>query len=138
MAEGKKIPLTVQQKYGDQATLRNLRRKLSRSNNNGNGNISYIMPGNAINFSEIIVSIPFEKIGRAVGFSLTIYGYYRMTIMGYRYSQKLIAKFTENRKKNNLPELKIKIYEILVKAYLINFRRNVYLLGYTKSTVLNK
>ena len=118
IVENKAIPLTIQQKYGDQATLQNLRRKLSRKNNNGQ--ISYIMPGNRIDFSEIIVSIPFEKIGQTVGFTLTIYGYYRITIAGYRYSRKLISKFSENRKKNKLRKLRKNyrlILEFLVTAY---------------------
>ena len=64
-----------------------------------NGNIGFIMPGTGdFSFlSEIIAKIPFKEIGQLVGLSLTLYAYYKISITGYRYSQKLISKFKEHR-----------------------------------------
>lgn len=72
-------------------------------NNHGLG---FIMPstgcGDFVCFSKIVENIPFERIGRVIGFSLTVYGYVKIVIIGYRYSQKLLTKFREQRQKNNL------------------------------------
>lgn len=65
-----------------------------------NGNIGFIMPTSDFSFlSETIAKVPFKQIGQLVGLSLTLYGYYKISIAGYRFSQKLIAKFKERRKK---------------------------------------
>ena len=37
-----------------------------------------------------------------VGYGLTIYGYSKIIIMGYRYSQKLISKFQEQQIQNRI------------------------------------
>ena len=44
--------------------------------------------------SETIAKIPFKQIGHL---SLTLYGFYKMTITGYRSTKKLMRKFKEHR-----------------------------------------
>jgi hypothetical protein len=65
-------------------------------NNNG---VSFVMPGgtNYIVWSEVIERIPFETIGRYVGMSLSIYGYSKLIIVSYRYSQQFFSKFKTKR-----------------------------------------
>ena len=92
-AEGKPIPPHLQ-KYINQPRKPMMRRFAYRGKYMG-----FVMPGNEFGLSEIIEKIPFQKIGQVVGVGLTFYGYYRIVIVGYRYSQKLIAKYKENRKK---------------------------------------
>lgn len=66
-----------------------------------NQNLSFVMPGNFHGMSDIIGCIPFEKIGKIVGVGLTAYGYYKIVVMSYRYSQKLITKWKEHRLKKD-------------------------------------
>ena len=70
-AEGKPIP----------NQLRNsIRRPRAFYGTNG---MAFAMPGSCEN-------IPFHTIGRVVGISLAIYGYSKLIIAAYRYSQQLI------------------------------------------------
>ena len=48
--------------------------------------------------SETIAKIPFKQIGQLVGLSFTFYGYYKIVVTGYRYSQKLAYKFNQARR----------------------------------------
>ena len=67
-----------------------------------NGNLGFIMPGAGSGdfsfISETIAKISFKQIGQLVGVSLTIYGYYKIVVTGYRYSQKLAYKFKRARR----------------------------------------
>ena len=115
------VPLTPQQQYRDPDHLNKVRRFLSGRNNRSN--ISFITPGGGdIYFAEIITMIPFEKIGRVVGVSLTMYGYYKLTITGYRYSQKLVAKFYENRN-NKLQEKNKKLFHQRINFFIMSCYR---------------
>ena len=75
--------------------------------------MGFIMPGSRFNvgdfslLSETISKIPFQQIGEIVGWGLTAYGYYKIVITGYRYSQKLITKYKKNC-------LKIELKNVLV------------------------
>jgi hypothetical protein len=97
--------------------------------------MGFVMPGNGFEFSEIIEKIPFQKIGQVVGVGFTVYGYYRIVVTGYRYSQKLITKYKENRKKikfkNEVPVqanfLAVSLYStpsvhknLLINRFIIN------------------
>ena len=96
-AEGKPIPSHLQH------YIKNLKpRKPMRGSGYGNNYMGFIVPGGEFKFSEIIEKIPFQKIGEVVGLGFTVYGYYRIVLVGYRYSQKLITKYKENRKKIKL------------------------------------
>ena len=96
-AEGKPIPPHLQH------YIKNLKpRKPMRGSGYGNNYMGFIVPGGEFKFSEIIEKIPFQKIGEVVGLGFTVYGYYRIVLVGYRYSQKLITKYKENRKKIKL------------------------------------
>lgn len=61
--------------------------------NRGN-NVAFITP---FRCSRIIETIPFEQIGRTVGFSISIYCYGRIILSAYRYGQQLIVKY-KNKK----------------------------------------
>ena len=52
--------------------------------------------------SEFLEKIPFEQIGQRVGIGITIYFYYRVTIIVYRKAQELITKYKEKREKNQI------------------------------------
>ena len=96
-AEGKPIPPHLQH------YIKNLKpRKPMRGSGYGNNYMGFIVPGGEFKFSEIIEKIPFQKIGEVVGLGFTVYGYYRIVLVGYRYSQKLITKYKENRQKIKL------------------------------------
>ena len=88
-AEGKPIPPHLQ-------------RKPMRGAAYANNYMGFIVPGGEFRFSEVIEKIPFQKIGEVVGVGLTVYGYYKIVSVGYRYSQKLITKYKENRQKIKL------------------------------------
>jgi hypothetical protein len=77
---------------------RYVRKGLRRSVYNNN-ELSFVMPGgtNHIVWSEVIERIPFEVIGRSVGIGLSIYGYSRLIIISYRYSQQFFSKFKARR-----------------------------------------
>lgn len=81
---------------------------------NPRNNAAFIMPFRS---SRIIEGIPFEKIGKTVGFSISIYCYGRIIITGYRYGQQLIGnyrkkKLLERKKKNLLKASKLLISSI--------------------------
>ena len=63
---------------------------------NRQNNMAFISP-TSFRCSGIIETIPFEQIGRAVGFSISIYFYGRIILSAYRYGQQLIAK-SKNKK----------------------------------------
>lgn len=93
-AEGKPIPPHLQN------YLKNVQpRKPMRRSAYAGEYMGFVLPGGEFRFSEIIEKIPFQKIGEIVGVGFTVYGYYRIVLVGYRYSQKLINKYEENRKK---------------------------------------
>lgn len=62
-------------------------------NTNGMG---FIMP-NAVLSSNIIAAIPFEHIGRAIGFGLAVYSYSKVVILAYRYGQQFLSKYRSDR-----------------------------------------
>lgn len=71
------------------------------------GNLGFIMPGAGSDdfsfLSETIAKISFKQIGQLVGLSLIWYGYYKIVVTSYRYSQKLA--FDESwlmKKRDNL------------------------------------
>jgi len=71
------------------------------------GNLGFIMPGAVSGdfsfLSETIAKISFKQIGQLVGLSLILYGYYKIVVTGYCYSQKLA--FDESwlmKKRDNL------------------------------------
>ena len=68
-----------------------------------NNGLSFVMPRgtNPIIWSQVIEQIPFEKIGRIVGISLTVYGYTKIAITTYRYGQQLFTKWKKTRNRNN-------------------------------------
>ena len=49
--------------------------------------------------STIIGCIPFETLGKVVGFSLSVYGYSKLIICAYRYSQQWISKYKQKQKR---------------------------------------
>lgn len=81
--EGKPIPTQLRE---------SIRRPRTFSNPNGTNGMAFVMPGSCEN-------IPFHTIGRVVGISLTIYGYSKLIIAAYRYSQQFTIKY---KKKNNI------------------------------------
>ena len=106
--EGKPIPENLQH-------VKRWKRKPLRPSVYNNQNLGFIMPGNGFGFSsETIARIPFQRIGQVVGVSLTLYGYSRVVIFAYRYGQKLITKFKEERQKN-----KFKKSELLKQAQFL-------------------
>ena len=106
-AEGKPIPQHLQ-------SVKEWSRKHVRQPYRNNGNIGFIMPGAGSGdfsfLSETIAKIPFKQIGQLVGLSLTLYGYYKISITAYRYSQKLISKFKENRQKKWMKSRSTRLY----------------------------
>lgn len=109
-AEGKPIPPHLQKWAKPRIPLR-------RTFDN-NQNLCFVMPGNfngMIGLSDIIECIPFETIGKIVGVGLTAYGYYKIVVTSYRYSQKLITKFKEHRQN------KLKKYRSTLLRRQINF-----------------
>lgn len=109
--EGKRIPT-------------NLQFRKSFSNPNGNTGLSFVMPGstNGIVWSEVIESIPFEKIGRVVGIAISVYGYSKLIIASYRYGQQFVYK-VQIRKKLAINRKKIKVF---VMALLIRTKPSLY------------
>ena len=92
-AEGKPIPQHLE--YVKKWSRKHVRRPYRN-----NGSLGFIMPGSGdFSFlSETISKIPFKQIGQLVGLSLTFYGYYKIVVTGYRYSQKLAYKFKRARR----------------------------------------
>lgn len=76
-----------------------VRKSLRQSVYNNNG-LSFVMPSgtNCIIWSEVIERVPFETIGKFVGIGLSVYGYSKLIIVSYRYSQQLFNKFQTRRK----------------------------------------
>jgi hypothetical protein len=94
-AEGKLIPQRLQ--YLEEWSRKTVRRPYGN-----NGNLGFIMPGVGSGdfsfLSETIAKIPFKQIGQLVGLSLTLYGYSKIVVTGYRYSQKFAYKFKQARR----------------------------------------
>ena len=90
-AEGKPIPARLQKWAKPRIPF--------RQSAYSNQNLGFIMPGGMSHtgLSDIIEHIPFEKIGKVVGISLTAYGYYKIVIISYHYGQKIIRKLKEYR-----------------------------------------
>jgi hypothetical protein len=84
--EGKAVPLNLQ-KFIDP--------NLRPSSFPATG-LSWVMPQSIP--STVIDFIPFEKIGHLVGFSITIYGYTRLSIFFYRYGKRVLRKFQSKRR----------------------------------------
>lgn len=61
--------------------------------NRGN-NAAFVMP---FKCSSVIAAIPFEKIGRTVGFSISIYCYGRILLSAYRYGQQLVIAYKKKK-----------------------------------------
>ena len=80
-AEGKPIPTQLK---------KSIRRPIAFLNPNGTNGPAFIMPGSCQN-------IPFHTIGRVIGITLTIYGYSKLVIASYKYSQQLITKHRNNK-----------------------------------------
>jgi len=115
-AEGKPIPPHLQ-KWAK-------RRIPLRRTFDDNQNLSFVMPGNfhgmsAIGLSDIIECIPFETIGKIVGVGLTAYGYYKIVVTSYRYSQKLITKFKEHQQ-NKLKKYRSKLLHRQINFLVIS------------------
>lgn len=79
-AEGKPIPTQLR---------KSIRRPRTFLNPNGTNDMAFVMPRSCEN-------IPFQTIGRVVGISLTVYGYYKLIIAAYRYSQQFMVKYKKN------------------------------------------
>ena len=80
-AEGNPIPTQLRE---------SIRRPRAFLNPNDTNGMAFVMPGSCEN-------IPFHTIGRVVGISLTIYGYSKLIIAAYRYSQQFIIKYKKNK-----------------------------------------
>ena len=78
--ERKPIPLHLEY-------LREWGPKFVRRPYTNNGNLGFIMPGagsgNFSFLSQTIAKIPFQQIGQLVGFSITLYGYYKIVVTVY-------------------------------------------------------
>lgn len=59
------------------------------------GGLGFIMPNGFS--SEFIAQIPFATIGKTVGLTIAIYGYGKIIISGYRYTQQWVAKIKKQR-----------------------------------------
>ena len=81
---------------------------------NPRNNAAFIMPFRA---SRVIEVIPFEQIGKTVGFSISIYCYGRMIITAYRYGQQLIGKY---KKKKLVRKKLLKISKLLLGSIYTN------------------
>jgi len=117
--EGKPVPEHLKKR---------LSRELKKSNpeSYGNTGLAFVVPGNDFAVcSEIIGSIPLDKIGRLIGIGLSIYGYGKMVIIGYRYSQKLLTKFKQVRKnqQNNLDKINSRLVKIQAQFLVISILR---------------
>jgi len=81
--------------------------------------LGFIMPNGMVS-SNFIASIPFEKIGQIIGCGIAVYGYGRVVIVGYRYSQQFLSKFRSKSKAKLIRKQKIflvyKIQRIISKA----------------------
>lgn len=59
--------------------------------------LGFVIP-NAIVSSNVIAAIPFEQIGRVVGFGFSVYSYSKVVIIAYRYGQQFLSKYKLNRR----------------------------------------
>jgi hypothetical protein len=84
---------------------------------NGRNNAAFILP---FRCSRIIETIPFEQIGRTVGFSISIYFYGRIILSAYRYGQQLIGK---SKNKKFLKSTKLFISLICIQSKSTKRRR---------------
>lgn len=75
------------------------RKPLLPPNTYSNKGVGFVMPGAMDNVavSSAIAKIPFEKIGRIVGYTISIYVYGKLIIKIYRYSQQLITKYKRQK-----------------------------------------
>ena len=93
--------------------------------------LGFIMPSQIS--SAAIGSIPFEKIGQLVGLGLVVYGYSKVIIVSYRYSQQLVSKFRSKRKskliKTQAIFLIIKIQRIIYKTHTKRQRHILFCTG---------
>lgn len=127
--EGKPIPARLQY-----VKKRMVRKPLRESSYYGQ-NLGFIMPGSGFNvgdfsfLSNTIAKVPFQAIGELVGWGFTAYGYYKIVIVAYRYSQKLISKYTDNR-------LKIQLRNGLVKKQARFLVISVYRIPSLRKTLL--
>ncbi len=85
---------------------------------NRRNNVGFITPFRS---SRIIETIPFEQIGRTVGFSVSIYCYGRILLSGYRYGQQLIVKYKKNKNKKFLKSTKL--FTSLISVYIQSAKR---------------
>jgi len=60
--------------------------------------LGFIMPRSIS--SSVLERIPFQKIGKGVGFTLAVYSYSRMIIVAYRYGQQFLSKYKKQRRSN--------------------------------------
>ena len=81
--------------------------------------LGFIMPRPISSMA--IGSIPFEKIGQLVGLSLAVYGYSKVIIVSYRYSQQLVSKFRSKRESKLIQTqaifLIVKMQRIIYKTH---------------------
>ncbi len=84
---------------------------------NPRNNGAFIMPFRS---SRIIEAIPFEKIGKTVGFSISIYCYGRIIITAYRYGQQLIGNYRNYQKKKLVQKKLLKISKLLISSIYTN------------------
>ena len=96
---------------------RRFRRPLSSYGIYRGNNAAFVMP---YRYSAIIEAIPFEQIGRGIGFTLSIYCYGKIIVSGYRYGQKLIVKY---KKKKLFKSAKLFTTLIYIRPALCRRRR---------------
>lgn len=83
--------------------------------------VSFIAPPN-IAFSSIIEKIPFQQIGRVVGFTVSVYCYGKLVIKVYRYCQQLISKYKRRKFLKTAKVLTVALYNC---PSLCQYRRRV-------------
>lgn len=107
-AEGKPVPPELR---------KSLRKRPAFFKNN---DIAFAMPGSydSIVFSEILANIPFEKVGKVIRISITIYAYSKLVITAYKYGQQFITKYIE--KKHSIAPVS---FRIQVKFIVISLCR---------------
>ena len=94
--EGRPVPPDLLRYAPSPKSLPFLREGYNRQYFGPNGEpLAFVMPGsyNDLHLSYFIEKIPFQTIGRLVGISITLYGYSKIVIIGYQYSQKLVQKY---------------------------------------------
>jgi hypothetical protein len=114
--EGKPIP----------SHLKRFMRKDLRPSAYDNSGLGFVMPSgtNCIVFSELIEKIPFETIGRFIGLGISVYGYSKLIIIGYRYSQQLISKLKDKKRKYKSALIKKQAQFLIISFYRFSRLRN--------------